>query len=213
MAALDPGEIDLFRWADQLPRAQWDDLRARPPEEAARAVGGQWRDGFFRLPLLEREYLIDPREATVREADRPEHRVSYQTGLVLVHTLANAKGADPSGRMVAPQELPSGRFFFVGPHELPTEPLVKRFGDRPRELLERARALGGVPVEGADAAVRAPGLPRTPLYALVWGRDPEFEARAVLGVDDRAPFHLALDALWALCNIFVRRLCKAADHA
>ena len=46
---LDPGKIELFRWADQLPPALWDDLAARNPEEAALATGAAW-DGP-RVPL------------------------------------------------------------------------------------------------------------------------------------------------------------------
>ena len=215
MAALDPGQIDLFRWADQLPAALWQDLRRRDPDQAAAACGAQREKDTFLIPLLGRMYRVDPAGAQVQELQRPEHRVSYQAGMILVTALAQAQDIPPSGRMVTPQELPGGRFFYAGPHELPLEPIARHFGTRPRLLLERARLLGGGAwdgVEGMDAAVMVPGLPRVPLYVLLWARDQEFEARAVLGVDERAHYHLALDALWALCNILARRLCEE-DHA
>ncbi|MCB2187915.1 MAG: DUF3786 domain-containing protein [Deltaproteobacteria bacterium] len=201
----------LFRWADQMPAALWDDLDRRDPAEAARAAGGEWLPaaapgGAVSLSMLNREYLIMPQARQVRLAARPDYRVSYQSALVLVSTLARAVEAPPSGRMVTARELPGGDLFFQGPHAIPIRPLEKRFGARPAELLERAAALGGEPWEGGDAAVKLHGLPRLPLYVLVWGDDGEFAARAVVGFDSRAPFHLALDGIWALANLMVHRL-------
>ncbi len=213
MAALDPGRIELFRWADQLPVALWQDLEQRDPEQAAAACGARREKSAFILPILGRNYRVDPGQRLVQDISRPGRRVSYQAGMILVTTLARAQDIPPSGRMITPQELPGGRFFYAGPHELPLAPITARFGHRPRDLRERARLLGGGPweeVEGVDAAVMLPGLPRVPLYVLLWAQDQEFEARAVVGVDERAHFHLALDALWALCNILARRLCE--DH-
>ncbi len=213
MAALDPGRIDLFRWADQLPAELWHDLGQRDPDQAAAACGARREGDTFHLPLLGRDYRVIPARRRVEDVARPQRRVSYQAGMILVTALAKAQDIPPSGRMVTPQELPGGRFFYAGPHELPLEPIAGRFGRRPQDLLERARLLGGGAwegVEGMDAAVMVPGLPRVPLYVLLWAQDQEFEARAVLGVDERAHYHLALDALWALCNILARRLCE--DH-
>jgi hypothetical protein len=44
------------------------------------------------------------------------------------------------------------------------------------------------------------------LYVLLWPADEEFGARAVVGLDAHAHHQLALDGLWALTNILVRRL-------
>lgn len=209
MAALELDKIDLFRWADQLPSALWDDLRARSPREAADAAGAEYAGGTYRIKLVARDYEVDPAAAAIREIGRPEHRVSYNTGVVLVTTLANSQGPPPSGNMVTPSELPGGRLFFAGPHELPLAPLVERFGDRPHELLERAALLGGRQVEaGADMAVMIPGLPKVPLWVLLWAGDNEFEPRAVICIDERAHFHLAVDATLAITYLMVQRLTK-----
>lgn len=208
---VDPAENQLFRWADQLPPALWEDLTARPPEQAAQTTGALWRDGRFALSLLGRPLAVDPAQRRVWRLDQPESRVSYQTGLVLVSTLSRSLGVPPSGRLVTPEELPGGAQFFQGPHAVNKKPLVKRFGYDPQALLERALAMGGEAIEGADVAVKVPGLPMLPLYALLWAGDDEFEARAVVGLDAHAHYHLALDGLWALTNLMVHYLVR--DHA
>ncbi|MFH1059009.1 MAG: DUF3786 domain-containing protein [Pseudomonadota bacterium] len=208
MATLDPQEIALFRWADQLPAALWDDLAARPAPEAAQAAGAQWQDGCYHLPLAGRAYRVDPAARRVREADRPQHRVGFQAGMILVSHLARALGVPPAGRMVTPQELPGGSLFFTGPHAVNTRALEAAFGHEPAALVQRAAALGGTPSNaGGDVAVQVPGLPHLPLFVLLWAADEEFSARAVVGLDANAHHQLALDGVWALTNLLVARLC------
>lgn len=210
MTALDPGKVRLFRYADQLPEELWEDLEARDPVEAAASCDAIKEGGRFRLSLFSRDYIIDPAERSITEALRPEHRVSYQTGLVLITALAKAQDIPQSGRMITPGELPGGRMFFTGPHELPTAPIVERFGSDAKGLIAAVGALGGRQVdEAADAALFIPGLPRVPMWLLLWEGDDEFEARAVMGIDDRAHYHLALDAVWAMCNVLTGRLVSA----
>jgi hypothetical protein len=208
MSLADPDQVELFRWADQLPEALWDDLAARPPAEAAAATDAELSQGRFSLGLLGADYLVDPAARSVTLAARPDARVSFQAGLVLLTTLAQAQDLPASGVMITPGELPGGRQFFTGPHDLNTAALEKAFGRDPAGLARAARTLGGGPEEGlgADAAVRVPGLPRVPLWVLLWEGDEEFEPRAVMGIDQRAHFHLALDGVWALTNLLAARL-------
>ena len=195
-----------FRWADQLPAPLWDDVRARPAEQAAEAVGAPLSQGVFQIPMLGRTYRVDPGARRIWLQDQPDHRVSYQSGVVLLSALARSMGVPPSGRMVTPQELQGGTLFFTGAHSLAVKPLAKRFGDDPQGLIAAAAVMGGEAFSGADCAVRLPGLPRLPLYVLLWRADEEFSARAVIGIDDRALFHLDLAGIFALTNVMVARL-------
>jgi hypothetical protein len=68
--------------------------------------------------------------------------------------------------------------------------------------------LGAERVEGADYAIRIPGLPLLPLYVLLWNGDAETQARAFIGIDDRALFHLDLGGVFALTNVLVGRLVR-----
>lgn len=200
---------DLFRYADQIPQALWDDLGNRSPQQAAEAVGAAWDGTLFKVPVIGIEYAVDPDKKQITESGRADHRVSYQTGVVLLTTLATSKGVPPSGRMVVPQELPGGRMFFTGAHAVAAGPLAKAFNQDPGQLIDRALAVGGEMIDGADTAIRIPGLPYVPLYVLFWEGDQPSSARAIIGIDDRAHFHLDLASVFALTNLLAYRLCKA----
>jgi hypothetical protein len=195
-----------LQWADQLPAPLWDDLDARPAEDAATAIGADWDGTLFKVPVLNTVYLIHPQEHRISREAEPGHRVSYQSGVVLLTTLAKSMGVPPSGRMVTPLELTGGALFFTGAHSLAIEPIARRFSNAPDALVAKARELGGQPIDGADRAVCLPGLPRLPLYVLLWTADEEFAARAVIGIDDRALFHLDLAGILALTNVMAARL-------
>ncbi len=204
----DPNENRLFRWADDLPPQLWRDLAARPPAEAASATGAVWDGQGYTITLLGREHRLEPATRRVYLPQEPEHRLSYQTGLVLISTLIRSLGVPPAGRMVTPHELPGGSQFFQGPHAINHRTLAERFGSEPQALLEAARSLGGEPFPAGDQGVCLPGLPMIPLYVLIWAGDEEFSPRAVVGLDSNAQYHLALDGLWALSNLMVYRLIK-----
>jgi hypothetical protein len=204
-----PSQKELFRWADQIPTALWIDLRKRSPQRAAEAVGAVWDGGTFKVPLIGIDYTIDPDNQRITRTDQADHPVSYQAGVVLLTTLAASSGVPPSGRMAVPQELPGGQLFFTGAHAVATGPLAKSFEKDSDQLIDRALGVGGEMIEGADVAIRVPGLPYVPLYVLLWRGDQEFSARAVIGIDGRAHFHLDLAGVFALTNLLVYRLSKA----
>ncbi len=207
----DPRENRLYRFAADLPDALWDDLAARPASEAAAACQAELEGGLFHLNLVGRGYVIDAGERRLWLAHDPAAAVSYQAGLVLLTALAKAMDLPPAGHMVSFLELPGGSTFFTGPHALPTAPLEKRFGSVPADLTRRIGELGGQALDQADASGRLAGLPRVPLYVLLWAGDEEFPAKAALATDQRAHYHLPLDGLWALANLFVGRLLDKPD--
>ena len=199
---------ELFRWADKIPAISWIDINNRSPQQAAEAVGAVWDGKSFKLPLLGVEYTLDPVNQRIKMANNADHPVSYQAGIVLLTTLSISKGVPPSGRMAVPQELPGGRMFFTGAHAVATGPLAKRFEKATDQLLNRALKVGGELIEGADIAIRLPGLPYVPLYILYWREVQEISARTVIGIDDRAHFHLDLAGVFALTNILVFEFCR-----
>lgn len=161
------------------------------------------------MPLVGIEHTVDPVRRRITRIKEPDYPVSYQSGVVLLTTLVLSSGVPPSGRMTVPQELPGGRMFFTGAHAVATEPLARAFETDPERLVDRALGAGGRIITGADVAIRVPGLPFVPLYVLLWKGDEGLPPRAVVGIDDRAHFHLDLAGIFALTNILVSRLCKS----
>ncbi|MHC4426934.1 MAG: DUF3786 domain-containing protein, partial [Planctomycetota bacterium] len=72
--------------------------------------------------------------------------------------------------LVKAEALPSGQFFFRGPHTLPTDKLEKAFGQCPENLHQIAEQLGAQKSEFGDASIQLCLLPRVPLTIVVWGR-------------------------------------------
>lgn len=197
---------ELFRWADELPVALWENLMARPPAEAAISTGASWSNGLFTLTMLGLSYTLDPEKQKIIRVGQPNHRVSYQSGVVLITTLAGSKGVPPSGNMVSPRELPGGGLFFTGAHTLNTKALAETFERRPDTIVERIHSLGGKTVVGADLTVHLQGLPFVPFELLFWKAAQDDPARAIISIDSRAHFHLDLAGIFALSNTLVNRL-------
>jgi hypothetical protein len=200
---------ELFKWAEQIPEVLWHDVKMRSPQQAAEAVGAVWDGNTFKLPLIGIEHTLDPANQRITKTSPDDQPVCYQSGVVLLTTLAASKGVPPSGRMSVPQDLPGGRMFFTGAHALATDRVAQAFERDPNRLLNRALDVGGERIDGADVAFQLPGLPYVPLYILLFRGNSEFPARAVMGLDDRALFHLDLASIFALTNLLVNRLCKA----
>jgi hypothetical protein len=159
-------------------------------------------DGRLVFRFLHRRVMVDPASACLR---RPvgaswERADDPLLELVSVLYLVNVRDVYPLGRdLVSPQELKEGHFF-QGPHELKTAPLLERYGQDPQGFRRVCAALGGEPVDMADAAVRLKPFPRLHLYYLFWEGDAEFPARLDVLFERSIESVLAADAIWALVN-------------
>ena len=181
----------------------WERLSARDPLAMVAVTQFQLTAGndlVFRF--LNRDVLVDPKARCLRlwcgagweKADDP------LLELATVLYLINVKDVYPLGRdIVGPKDLKEGHFF-QGPHELKTAPLVARFGTDVQGLRRAAEALGGEPVDMADAAWRLKPFPRVHLYYLLWEGDEEFPPRMSVLFERSIEETLAADAIWGLVN-------------
>jgi hypothetical protein len=117
--------------------------------------------------------------------------VMYLRGVRQIH---------PMGRdIVGTKDLKEGHFF-AGPHELRTDPLIKRYGSDPQAFKRHCQALAGEPMDMAEIAFRLLPFPRVPIYFLLWPEDEEFKARIQVLFDRPIESCMAADAIWALAN-------------
>ena len=179
----------------------WKKLELADPFEAAKCAGAEYWDDdqVFVVPVFGQAYLADPDAREVREIGLHEFHLEESThfNLLVPLYLASCGPAPPTGRLVSPQSLPGGAAFFKGPHEIPTEVIAHRFGARPEKFVEVGEQLGGTRAAGGDAAVTIPVFPMLPVTVILWVGDLEFPARAQMLLDETAPRHLGIDALWA----------------
>jgi hypothetical protein len=198
--------------------AKWERLASRAVQDVCRASGAAWdgRRRVYVVDCLTDALELDVENRTVgwsaRSASRHGKDPKREIALLVLEYLANARDVEPSGRWVSGKELPNGAFFFRGPHEVPNELIAKRFGNSPREFVEKAALLGGVAVEAGhmpgDAAVRFRVLPRIGVMIVLWAADDEFPARATILFDSTISEHLLLDAVFLLAMVLVLDLIR-----
>lgn len=181
--------------------AAWNKLKQLSAREVAVRAGVEYHEhtGSFVLPVFGRPYRAATDECSITKME--DHHVHAEDlthfGLLVPLYLASCAQAEPTGRLVAPESLPQGRAFFTGRHQLPTEVIAHHFGSSPDRFVETGQRIGGVPAAHGDAAIAIPAFPRVPVILVLWLGDLEFPARAQILLDETAPLHLPLDALWA----------------
>ena len=115
--------------------------------------------------------------------------------IVLIHYLLTADGVPPADRWLAFRDLPDGLFYaqaFAGHAE---GEIAQQFGaDIPR-FRQAAAALGGQPLDLADASYRFQAFPRLAVAALLWAGDDEFPAQARILFDAHAGHYLPTEDL------------------
>lgn len=104
--------------------------------------------------------------------------VPIQQRVLLVHYLCGAwasKGAPPTGKWIAYQEIPDGRFYLDAFAKRAKNPLVHGLGKNPELLKElAAQAYGARPFDHGDVSVVIQALPLAPLALILWKGDDEF---------------------------------------
>ncbi len=188
----------------------WDRLaEADPLEVAARAaVPFDAQDRLYRVSFLGTDHQVDPEARTVT---CPSGDAGFAATLICVQYLLTARDEPLAGEWVNPVSLPHGEFFFRGPHELPTGKIEAAFGTQPQRFQAAAEAIGGKPLDMADAAAEFRALPRISTAVTLWIADDEFPARAQMLVDKHAGHQLPLDALWLLFGVLAKALVTAGE--
>jgi len=133
--------------------------------------------------------------------------------LCILAYLINAQDLPLADKLVGPETLRGGQFFFRGLHSLPTKKLEQTFGNHPEALHHISEQFGAEICEFGDASIRLYALPRVPLTIVIWRLCEEFDARASILFDQTAASQLPLDALLTAANLTVDALAKTATES
>ncbi len=181
----------------------WQRLEALDPLLlAARTQFQPAAGGGLVFRFLDRDLMVDPQAHRLWRMKDGEWETFEDPllELAVVLYLINVRDLYPLGRdIVGPKDLKEGHFF-RGPHEFTIAPLLDRFGGDAAGFRRAAAALGGEPVDMADAAFRLKPFPRVHLYYLLWEGDEEFAPRLTILFERSIENVLAADAIWALVN-------------
>lgn len=205
-------EKELFKGLKSLPEALWEDLAAKNPVSVMQqALVTHERDQGYKLPFLGFDYLIDPLKRTIT-CDETAPKPGFQSGLVMLSYLNNASFSGLGEEVITEQQLKGGSFFFKGPHALSKDDILLAFGNDSLGFLREGLAQGASQLPGqGDAAIRILALPKVLINYILYEADDEFPARLVIAFSSNTDQHLPLDAVFALINVWTRRL--AGKHA
>lgn len=200
----DPSEIDPLLW---------EKLRQEDAQKISQNTQTRFdaERGAYVIPFLDCELLCFPESQSLdSRPPSPYHRFDFELYLIALHYLLEAEPKPLSGKWISEKEIPGGELFFRGPHQFPTDKLIKIFGSRPDLFASASEKLGGTKVDMGDCAYRFWPFPRIPLLVVLWQGDEEFKPSIQIRFDGSIFLHLkALDTIWAMVNVVCRSLYAA----
>ncbi|UCD56618.1 MAG: DUF3786 domain-containing protein [Candidatus Hydrogenedentota bacterium] len=190
----------------------WKELNAMDPADVCRRSLARYDEEgkAYELRMLNDDLLVYPEKRTLERISQPVSETDgppdFNVILVSVHYLIRAKEVPIAREYVTENELTDGSFFFRGPHALPSWRIERAFARDAAAFLEKGTLIGGTPIEFGDVGLEFLVLPRIQIAYVLWVADDEFPARAQILFDASADKHLALDAVWAMCNLVTDKL-------
>jgi hypothetical protein len=188
----------------------WQALAGQGAPEVCRRSLAAAEDGAYSLSFLERQYRVEPEAGRIGGPQADPLLTDAEFELLVLTYLNQAVATPTDGTWISEKDLPGGSLFFRGPHALPLQPLLARFGGDLPAFRRAAEALGGRGLPYGDAAYAFTALPRIPAGCVLWAGDEEFPARVNMLFDRSLARHLPLDAVLALVHCLGLRLLETA---
>jgi hypothetical protein len=199
-----PPALSPYRSLIHIPEQYWDKVQSRDLADLCRIMPGQayGPDGLIFL-FLQEEILLDRGQRCLqrRRAGRWEVTSDPQLELVTLLFLSQVTNISPLAQeLISIADLKEAHYF-TGPHQLPLETLMDRFGHDLPGFQRASRSLGGSPLDLADAAYKFNPLPQIPLYYLLWLGDDEFPPLFKVLFDRSIETYFSASGIWLLVNL------------
>jgi hypothetical protein len=206
-----PPALTPYRSLIEIPGQYWDNLQSRDLADLCRLLPARayGQDGLI-FQSFQEEVLLDRRRRCLlrRHAGVWEITADPQLELVVLLYLNGLHEITTlTGEFVAVADLKEAHYF-TGPHQLPLEPLLARYGQDLPGFTNVSLALGGEPVGLADASFALRPLPRVPLYYLLWLGDDEFPPVFKVLFDRAIETCFSASGIWLLVNLVSSNLLR-----
>jgi Domain of unknown function (DUF3786) len=205
-----PPALTPYRSLIQIPTQYWDNLQSRDLAELCRLLPARpyGEDGLI-FQSFQEEILLDRRRRSLlRRHANGGWEVTADPQLELIALLylnSLSETTALTDELVSIADLKEAHYF-TGPHQLPLEALLTRYGQDLPGFKNISLALGGEPVELADAAFAFRPLPRVPVYCLLWLGDDEFPPLFKVLFDRAIETCFSASGIWLLVNLVSSRL-------
>jgi hypothetical protein len=204
-----PPALSPYRSLIHIPEQYWDKVQSRDLADLCKLMPGRayGTDGLI-FSFLQEEILLDRSQRCLKRRHRGAWEVTTdpQLELVALLFLSQVQVTPPlTQEMISVADLKEAHYF-TGPHELPLDPLVERYGNDLPGFHRASLALGGKSLSLADAAFQFLPLPRIPLSFLLWLGDEEFPPLFKVLFDRSIETYFSASGIWLLVNLVCTNL-------
>ncbi|MEW6002715.1 MAG: DUF3786 domain-containing protein [Nitrospirota bacterium] len=187
----------------------WEILKGlKPVDVCTRALVSYEKElNIYRLDSFGMDFYISPLKKEIK-TQNPEGEVLLKKfSYFYIHSvlwyLINAKDIPLSGRLVKPDHIRGGEFFFRGSHRLPFDKLAERYSNNKAGFIRRGKDLSARILDYGDASLELLPLPRMPITLILWTDDEEFHPGVDLLFDSTCEIHLSIDIIWSAAMLTV----------
>jgi len=126
--------------------------------------------------------------------------------ILFLHYLTSQGNKKLSNRLISYRDVAGARFYEPNFIKRAINPLVKRFGKNPQNLIEEGERFGGVKSDKGDASIVIKVLPYISVTFIIWKGDDEFPPEGNILFDETAKSWLPAEDLVVLASLCVYKL-------
>lgn len=187
----------------------WKALSDLEPEDVCKRAGVLYdrESATYVLKSFGFDFYISPSKREIKslseKGDFFTRKLGYFFTISALSYLMNAKDIPFSGRLIKPENIKGGEFFFKGTHVLPLDKIAEKYRSDKGGFIAKGKEFNGRILDYGDASIEFMPMPRIPVTLILWLSDEEFSARADLLLDSTCEIQLPLDILWSIAMMSV----------
>jgi hypothetical protein len=187
----------------------WERISDLDPAEVCKRAGVLYdkKADSYLLKSFGFDFSISPGKKEIRNVSEKGEvvtkRLAFFFNPSVLSYLVNAKEIALSGRLIKPENVHGGEFFFQGTHMLPLNKIAERYGEDRGGFISRGEELNANLTGYGDASLELYPLPRIPVTLILWLSDEEFPARTDILFDSTCKIQLPLDIIWSVAMLSI----------
>lgn len=125
--------------------------------------------------FLGQEFQADPQARHITSPDSPNPVKDWLQILILHYLAAESRVQDiTNDPWISFKGLPGGEIYFPTFRKRAIAPILKKYGDNPSDLLDKAESLNATPLNQGTAALDIPVFPKIKVAIILHAGDDEF---------------------------------------
>ena len=191
-----------------------EELSSRNPLHFCRLSGALFIEKkdeptIIRLTFLNRIITISWPDLLFYQDSNQE--IPIKEKILILHYLNGSNKENPTGELIAYQDIPSGRFYLDAFNRRVKYPLINTFGDQPDKLSLLAKELFGATTSSiGDISILIQALPKIPVTLVIWKGDEEFSSDGTILFDSSIKNILSAEDVSELTSMIVYPLIAKA---